>query len=202
MRDKKLALCLMLVLLLIFPGGCAKKTEEVKVHYYPKCHEPLAYVHSRASGSGKAIAGSAIQGGVISGIAAAIASAITGSLRPVGVLAGVGAGAAVGGLVGGLNQHSNLEKEDNQHLSQYLEEIDGDINNMDIVTAAATVSRQCYSRAFTALTQEMREGKIDGATATARFEEIQAGTKEADQLLGVTPQTAVMESEFNAARTR
>lgn len=202
MVASKTVLSSLLLILVLISAGCAKNTEQVKAHYYPKCHEPLAYLHERTAGTGKAVAGSIVQGGVISGIAAAIAGAITGHLRPIGVLAGVGAGAAVGGIVGGASQHANLEKADNQHLAKYMEEIDGDISDMDIVTAAATVSKQCYSRAFTKLTQEMREGTIDNQTATARFEEIAAGTREADKLLKLNPDLNQMEREFNAVRSR
>lgn len=194
---------LLLLSILLFTSACAKKTETetVQAHYYPACHEPLAYLHSRTAGTtGKAIASGAIQGGVISGIASAIIGAITGNLRPVGVLAGVAAGGAVGGLVGGVNQHQVSEREDNQHLSKYLEEVDGDISNMDIVQAAATVSKQCYAKEFTALTSEMRQGRIEGSAAQARYTEIAAGTKEADQLLGITPDLDSMLKDFDAAK--
>lgn len=199
--DKHKFLSAFLLALLLLPG-CAKNTETVKAYYYPSCHEPLAYLHSRTGGgaTGKAVAKGAIQGGVISGIAAAIVGAITGNLRPVGVLAGVAAGGAVGGLVGGVNQQQSIDKEDNQHLAKYLEEVDGDISNMDIVQAAATVSKQCYAREFKSLTEEMREGRIEGSAARARFTEIEAGTKEADQLLGVTPDSATMLKEFDSAK--
>lgn len=192
---------LFLLLILLFTTSCAKKTEDtVQAHYYPSCHEPLAYLHSRTGGTGKAVATGAVQGGVISGIATAIVGAITGNLRPVGVLAGVAAGGAVGGLVGGVNQHQNIERADNQHLAKYLEEVDGDISNMDIVQAAATVSKQCYAREFATLTREMREGKIEDSAALARYTEIVAGTKEADQLLGEKLDASVMQNQFDAAK--
>lgn len=200
MRIKMLVFCMSVLMLL--PAGCAKKTETVHVHYYPSCYEPLGYLHQRkGENTGKAVAAGAIQGGILSGIATAIAGAITGNLRPVGMLAGVAAGGVVGGVVGGVNQHNVSEKEDNQHLSKYLEEIDGDISNMDIVTAAATVSRQCYAKEFNILLKNMREGKLDKNAAVARYTEIETGTKEADQLLGVTPDLPAMQSEFNAAST-
>ena len=197
MTNKYLAI--LLFILLILPLGCAKKTEPVKAYYYPACHEPLAYLHSRGSGSGKAIAGSALQGGVISGIATAIVGAITGNLRPVGILAGVAAGGAVGGIAGGVSQYSAQAKQDNQQMAKYMEEIDGDISNMDIVSAAATASKQCYTRAFKSLTEEMRSGRITDASSDQRFTEISAGIKEADQLLGIKPDFAAMDSEYAAA---
>lgn len=190
---------LLLLALLILPLGCAKKTEPVKAYYYTNCHEPLAYLHSRGSGSGKAIASSALQGSVISGIATAIVGAITGNLRPVGILAGVAAGGAVGGIAGGVGQYSEQQKQDNQHMAKYMEEIDGDISNMDIVGAAATASKQCYMRAFNNLTEEMRAGRITPASSGARFTEISAGIKEADQLLGTQSDLAALNSEYAAA---
>ena len=198
MRAKLLAAALIGTLLM--PLGCAKKTELVKANYYPKCHEPLAYLHSRGSGTGKAIAGGALQGGVLSGIATAIAGAIMGNLRPTGILAGVAAGGAVGGIVGGVGQHSAQEKADNQRMAKYMEEIDGDISKLDIVGAAATASKQCYQRAFASLTQDMRSGAISPSAAGPRFTEITAGLQESDQLLGERTDLNALNSEFAAAR--
>lgn len=195
------ALLILTICLLAFPLGCSKKTPDgpVKAEYYPDCHEPLAYLRDRASGTGKRVAVGAAKGGVISGIATVIASAITGNLRGVGVLAGVAAGAAVGGVVSGVGSSDEIEKEDNRRMSKYLEEIDGNIDGLDLKTASATVSRQCYNRAFAALKTDLRERKISVAAARARFGEIVAGENEAAQLLKEQPQDRIMEGEFERA---
>ncbi len=180
------------------PLGCSKKTPDgpVRAEYYPDCHEPLAYLRDRHSGTGKRVAMGAAKGGLISGIATAIAASITGNFRAVGVLAGVAAGAAVGGIVAGT---SGEDKEENIRMNKYLEEIDGDINDMDFTQASATVSRQCYNKAFAALKTDVRAGKIGVNAARDRFREIVAGEDEAAQLLKNQPQNAEMEEEFEQA---
>ena len=201
MNAIKRSILILTICLLVCPLGCSKKTSDgpVKAEYYPDCHEPLAYLRDRSSGVGKRVAVGAAKGGVISGIATVIASAITGNLRGVGVLAGVAAGAAVGGVVSGVSSSDEIEKEDNKRMSKYLEEIDGDIDGMDLTTASATVSRQCYNRAFDALKTDLREKKISVAVARSRLNEILAGENEAAQLLKEQPQDRIMEDEFESA---
>lgn len=189
-----LALCLL-------AGGCAKKTdtEPVKAEYYPACHEPLAYLHQRSGGTGKAVAKGAIQGGVISGIAGAIIGAIAGGIRPAGILTSVGVGSALGGTVSGLSTKSVQTKEDSRHMAAYLEQIDGDIDGLDIVGAAATVSMQCYGKEFKLLLQGMQNRQITREASQKRFAEILAGREEAARLLNKPSDAASYEKEFNSA---
>lgn len=184
--------------------GCAKKTAPIKADYYPACYEPLAYLHDRVKGTGGAVATRAAQGGVISGLATLIVQAITGNLRAAGVAVGTAAGAAVGGLVGGASHYDEIQKRDTRHLSKYLDEIDGDvdISNMDLKEAAATVSRQCYKKAFRELIQQTRDGELSSQAARARFEEIAAGDKEASQILETPSSAEEMAGEFAAAERR
>ena len=181
--------------------GCSKNPAPIRADYYPACYEPLVYLHERASGTGAAVAKRAAQGAVISGLATAIAEAITGHLSAAGVAAGTAAGAVVGGLVGGGAQYEEISKRDTQRLSQYLEQIDGDVDitNMDVKEAAATVSRQCYKKAFRELVQKTRSGELAPEAARSRFEEIVAGDKEASQLLRVPSGAEDMAGEFAAA---
>lgn len=181
--------------------GCAKKAEPIRAEYYPACYEPLVYLHERAKGSGGAVAARAAQGGLISGLATAIAQAIAGKLTAVGVAAGTAAGVAVGGLVGGASQYDEIKKRDTQHLAKYLDQIDGDadISNMDLKEAAATVSRQCYRKAFRELIQRTQNGELAGQAARARLEEIIAGDKEASQILEKPSSAEEMAGEFAAA---
>ena len=203
MNATKKTLCLALICLLAMSLGCSKKPEApTRAHYYPDCHEPLAYVLDRHSGAGAGAVRGAVQGGVISGLATAIAAAITGRFSGVGVAAGVGAGAAVGGLMGGTSGYSASEAEDNRRLSKYLEEIDGDIEGMDLPKAAATVSRQCYRKAFDAMKAGVASGKITPLAASERMTEIAAGEKEAAQLLNTQSDAPEMESELDRILSR
>lgn len=200
---KKLTRLIVLALipLLAFPAACAKKTESpvIKADYYPNCYGPLAYLHERATGAASSVAKGAATGGVLSGIAAVIASAITGRVSGLGVAAGVAAGAAVGGISTGVASGEAMSKEDNKRLSQYLEEIDGDIEGMDLKTASATVARQCYRRAFKTLLADARSGKIGPVAAGPRLSEIIAGDDEASQLLNEKSDSASMEAEYDQA---
>lgn len=201
MKKTARAITIFMICILALPLGCAKKTPDgpVKAEYYPDCHEPLAYLRDRHAGTGKRVATGAAAGGVISGIATVIASAITGRVSGVGVLAGVAAGAAVGGIASGAGTADAIDKEDNRRMSKYLEEIDGNIEGLDLKTASATVSRQCYNRAFATLKTDVRDGKMSVAAARARFNEIVAGEDEAAQLLNEQPQGLIMEDEFESA---
>lgn len=189
------------MLLLIIAAGCAQKsTDKVVANYYPQCHEPLAYLNSRhGGGTGSAVARGAIQGGVISGIAAAIYGAIAGGLRPAGILGSVAAGAAVGGLVSGVNNSQNYSKEDEKHLAMYLDQVDGDITGMDLLTAAATVSMQCYNKEFRQLLANMKNRDISPIAAQNRFKEIVAGRDEAAKLLKINPDNETLRNEFSQA---
>lgn len=188
-------------LLLVFAAGCAQKqSDKVVANYYPQCHEPLAYLNNRHSGgTGGAVARGAIQGGVISGIAAAIYGAIAGGLRPAGILGSVAAGAAVGGLVSGVSNSQNYNREDEKHLAMYLDQVDGDITGMDLITAAATVSMQCYDREFKQLLVNMKNRDISPMSAQNRFTEIVAGRDEAAQLLKINPDNEALRNEFSHA---
>lgn len=190
---------LLVVMAIVYATGCAKKADPVRVQYYPGCHEPLAYLQQRGSGAGSAAAGGAIQGGVISGIASAIVGAITGGINGVGMAVGVGVGASLGGTMGAIGSASEQQREDNKHLAAYLEQIDGDIEGLDIVSAAATVSRQCYNREFVHLLAGMRDKSITGAAARGRFDEIMAGEEETAKLLGRSADTARLQAEFDEA---
>lgn len=189
------------LMLCLFAGGCAKKTDTgpVRAEYYPACHEPLAYLHQRSGGTGQAVAKGAIQSGVISGIAGAIIGAIAGGIRPAGILTGVGVGAALGGTVSGLSAKSAQTKEDNRHMAAYLEQIDGDIDGLDIVSAAATVSMQCYGKEFNLLLQGMQNRQITREASEKRFAEIMAGREEAARLLNKPADAASYEKQFNQA---
>lgn len=187
----------------ICASGCASNStpDTVKVHYYPACHEPLAYLHQRHGGTGKAAAKGALQAGVISGIASAIIGAIAGNISGTGVAVSVGVGSALGGTMGALNRSSVQQREDNQHLAAYLEQIDGNIEGLNIVTAAATVSRQCYNKEFKMLIDGMENGSITAEAAKSRFGEIAAGEEEAAKLLNQPANTAQLQTEFARAES-
>lgn len=190
-------ICMLMCLLLC---SCASKSTHVsrEVVYYPKCEEPLIYLGTK-EGATRAVAQGAATGAFITGVTTIIAGAISGRLDPLGVVGGTAAGAIVGGTVGGINNSAN-NKADTRQMSLYLEEIDGDISDIDTVEkAGGTLARQCYGNAFKTLLGEMKSGEISREAAAARFDEIQAGIKEADSYLNEESDIGSMKKEFAAA---
>lgn len=194
------AAILICALLLCACAKTATNTTTVKADWYPRCHEPLAYLQARSGsgGMGQAATAGAIQGGVISGIAGAIIGAIAGApFRAGTVLGSVGAGAAIGGIAGAASHAGGNTREDNRRMAEYLEQIDGNIEGMDIVKAAATVSSQCYNREFSSLLENLKS--MPRAEAQKRFEEILAGHTEAMQLLNEPANNFLLESQYQQA---
>lgn len=196
--EKVISRLLAIFFILSLLCGCAQKNaRENQVAYYPDCREPLDYIAHRG-GMGKAVGKGALQGGIIGLLSAAVYGAITGRGDPVHIAGSVGAGAAVGGAMGAMNHASS--KEDVSRLSEYLEQIDGDISGInDVTQAGATVSMQCYAKKFAQLLERMKQGQIADAGAKARFGEIIQGREEAAALLGQPPDTGKYEMEFNQA---
>lgn len=179
-------------------GGCAKKSEgpPVSSDYYPKCYEPLDYLRHRG-GLGRSIAGGAVQGGFISGLSAIIIGALFGRIDPGRVGVSLGAGAVLGGTAGGLSHASN-NKEDTRQMAAYLEEIDGDISDINNVEkAAATLASQCYGKEFKKLAASVKEGTITKSAAEERFSEIISGMTEADKYLPKNTSLEEMTREFS-----
>lgn len=121
-------------------------------------------------------------GSVLGLMGGVVVGALSGKAE--GIIVGAVAGAVAGGMIGSVYfEHSRIE-EDNKRLYAYLESIDGNISGMDVVTAAATSSLQCYDREFNMLVAAMREKKIDREAAAKRFAEISSGREEAINILG------------------
>lgn len=191
--------CWLLAAIVGLEAGCARQTAPVQAQYYPVCHEPLAYLQLRSNGMGSAVAAGAVQAGVLSGIASAIIGAVAGGINGTGVAVSVGVGSVLGGTVGAINRGSARQREDNKHLAAYLEQIDGDIEGLDIVSAAATASRQCYHREFQQLLVGIKNKTITPEAARSRFNEIETGERESTQLLRQPSDDARLRTEFDRA---
>lgn len=196
MRDFHKLVCLIFSCILML-SGCASKSAHVSrdIVYYPSCEEPLLYLADRG-GTTQAVAKGATTGALITGITTLIAGAISGRIDPIGVVGSVGAGAVVGGAIGGANNSVN-NKNDTRQMSLYLEEIDGDITDIDTVEkAGATLAKQCYGKAFTSMLKKMETREISQEAALARFDEILAGMREADTYLDESTDIESMKKEF------
>jgi len=162
-------------------GGCASKYGEqsTRVNYYPACYQPIQDLRDSDNTVAKNTAGGALVG--------AFAGAMLG-LITTGKWQGAAIGAATGGvagtMVGNMYGRKQQEKNDNIRLNSYLQDLDGDISNLDVAGAAARTSLQCYDRQFNALLAEIRGRRIAREAAEKRFAEISAGREEAIAILG------------------
>lgn len=178
---RPLAMCLMLALSVAALPGCASKYGEqhTSVSYYPACYQPIKDLRENEHTVGKSTAVGAGLG--------AVGGALIGLLT-TGKWQGAVMGAAVGGvggsMVGNAYGRKQQEKNDNIRLNSYLQDIDGDISNLDVASAAARSSLQCYDRQFKALIGEIKAKQIAREAAQSRYAEIQSGREEAIAILG------------------
>ena len=170
------SLFLTLVLAFATLPGCASKYGQQKtvVNYYPACYSPIQDLRSREHDVAKTTAGGAVVG--------ALGGALIGLLatgKAEGALAGGMAGGMAGAVAGNIYASKQKEADDNRRLVSYLQDMDGDISNMDIDAAAAKTSFNCYERAFQSLIAEIKERRISPEAARARYAEIRSGEEEA-----------------------
>ena len=196
---KKLSLFFLFFLIIT---GCSSKTnvQLPNTRYYPNCAEPLEYVSKNNVDEPSSVGRGMAAGGLLSGLASIIVGALSGNLRGSNVLIGVAAGTAVGGMVGGASGVSAAAKKNNKKMAEYLEQIDGDIEDITTVKqAAGTLSLQCYNKKYQTLLQDIRRHAITNNAAQAHFDEILAGTKAAAQLIDKPNNTEIMKKGFDEA---
>lgn len=178
------AISILLILFICIPvvPGCASKYGQQKtaVNYYPACYRPIQDLRSREDDVAKGTAGGAIVG--------ALGGAILGLLASGGKWQGAVVGGATGGvagtMVGNMYARKQQEADDNIRLASYLQDIDGDISNLDVVGAAARSSLQCYDQQFNVLISQIKAHQITREVAQQRFAEISSGREEAISILG------------------
>lgn len=171
-----------LVVLLLGTGGCASKygTRKTAVNYYPACYNPIADLRQNEHGTAAGTATGAVIG--------ALGGALIGLLATGGKWQGAVVGGATGGVAGtvagNIYAKKQQEADDNRRLASYLQDLDGDISNLDLAGAAARTSLQCYDRQFNLLVAAIRAKQIDRQSAAARYAEISSGREEAIAILG------------------
>lgn len=179
---RDLAMLIILMLATTLTTGCASQygAPRTQVYYYPACYQPLQDLRDREHNVTKTTVGTALFGavaGVITGLAA------TGGKWQGAVVGGM-AGAATGAVGGNIYAKNQQRREDNMRMASYMQQLDGDISALDLVSAAARTSLQCYDRQFNALVAAMEEGRVDPEAAHYRFGEIMSGREEAISLMG------------------
>lgn len=179
----KKTLVFFLAVALVMPvlTGCASKYGEQKtvVNYYPACYQPIQELREREHNVAKATAGGAVMGALGGALIGLLASG-----KWEGAVMGAAAGGVAGTVAGNIYASKQQEADDNRRLASYLQDIDGDISNLDVVGAAARNSLQCYDRQFATLIRDMKAGTISREAAQARYGEISSGREEAIAILG------------------
>lgn len=181
----KKAFTVIILAIFLCTSGCASSqygTQQTQVNYYPGCYQPIADLRSRENDVNRNTAGGALLG--------AFTGAMIGLLASGGKWQGAVIGGATGGvagtMVGNMYGRKQQEKNDNIRLASYLQDMDGDISNMNVTTAAARTSLRCYDNAFNALIAQMKARQISREAAAQRFAEISSGREEAINILGNT----------------
>ena len=170
-------LCLVLTLL----PGCSSKygQSRTSVQYYPACYRPIQQLRNTEYTVEKTTAGGAFigaMGGALLGLL------VTGKAE--GALVGGVAGAATGAVASNIYAKKKQIADDNRRLASYLEDIDGDIRHLNVVSASAQATLDCYDHKFQELLQLIRTRRISRAEAEERFDEIASGRDEAIAILG------------------
>lgn len=193
-----LSIILSLALVFAVLPGCASKYGEQKttVNYYPSCYRPIHDLRENEHAVAKGTASGAIIG--------ALGGALLGLLSSGGKWEGAVTGAAIGGVTGGVsgNIYAQRQKEldDNRRLAGYLEDLDGDISNVDLSAAAARTSFKCYEQAFNRLKDDIKAKRVTREVAMKRFAEIRSGQEEAAAILGdLVVKTQDLELKYDQA---
>ncbi|MBQ7607758.1 MAG: hypothetical protein IJU76_07275 [Desulfovibrionaceae bacterium] len=170
-----------LSLVLFCVAGCASKYGEAHTHvqYYPACYRPLYDLRRSETVVQNETAGGAIFG--------ALGGALLGFLstgKVEGAIVGGVAGAATGAVIGNMAAKKQKIRDENRRLASYLEDLEGDIHQLDIVSASAKTTLDCYENEFQILLNDIKTRRITRREAEERFAEIASGRDEAIALLG------------------
>lgn len=194
---KSLCLLVSAVLAVSLSSGCASKygTRKTEVNYYPACYDPIQKLRAEE----KNVTDSTVGGSA----AGALGGALLGILvtgKAEGALIGAVAGAAGGAVVGNQLAKNRQIASQNQRMAAYLNDLDGSIANLNIVSASARTSLQCYDRQFKLLVTAIRRKRVTHDEARRMFAEIRSGTEEASALLGELESEALdMERQYREA---
>lgn len=172
-----------LILALAAPAmtGCASKygDQRTAVNYYPACYAPIRDLRDRENEVGKTTAGGAVIGALGGALVGLLA---TGKLE--GAAVGAAAGGATGAVAGNIYAKNRQQADDNARLYSYLQNLDGDIGKLDVESAAARTSIQCYNQQFNRLVAAIKARQIGRQEAASRYLEIHDGYEEAQNILG------------------
>lgn len=189
---------LLIMVICALMSGCAGNqygTQQTAVNYYPACYDPIKKLReSEDSTTQGTVAGAALgaAGGAILGFLA------TGKAQ--GAVLGGLSGGVIGGVIGNQIAKNRKIADDNRRMAAYMQDLDGSISRLDIASASARMSLQCYDQQFKLLITAIQHRRVSYVDAQKMFNEIQAGTREASALLGTWENDGSdMEQQYRAA---
>ncbi len=197
---RRLLSCLLTAALLVSVSGCASKygTQQTVVNYYPACYDPIKKLRDSEQAVNRQTAGGAAVG--------ALGGALLGLLvtgKAEGAVVGAVAGGATGAVAGNMIAKKQQIADDNRRMASYLQDLEGDISGLDIVSTSARTSLQCYNKQFRMLVKDIKSKRVTRQQAERMFAEIQSGTQEAVNLLGTAETNGRdMERQYREALTQ
>jgi plasmid maintenance system killer protein/uncharacterized protein YceK len=187
MTMRSLVAVLVLCLASLGLSGCASKygQQTTKVELYPDCYEPIKQLRSSENSvAGKTIGG-AVGGGLLSFATCALIN--RGGSNCAGAAV---AGAIAGGTAGYFYAVQQKSADENARMAHYLQDLDGDISNLNIATASARMSIQCYEKKFNVSLAQYKKKEISREQLDASYKEIKSGVDESSRILGQIIDTA------------
>ena len=178
----------MLVICLACIGlsGCASKYGEQTaiVKSFPDCYEPIQTLRNEENRVAKTTVGGAVAGGILG----AVIGGLTGGTR--GAIAGAVAGGVAGGVGGYAYAVNKQSSDENARMARYMQDLNGDISGLNIATASARMSIQCYQQKFDMRLAQYKEKTITREELQTSYVEIKSGVDEAQRILGKVILTA------------
>ena len=121
---------------------CASQygSQRTIVRYYPSCYRPIYDLRRSEHNVARVTAGTALVGALL-GAALGVAGSDR-RHRGQGALAGAALGGVAGGMAGNIYAQKQQIADENRRMASYLETLEGDISNLDIVSGSARASLQ------------------------------------------------------------
>lgn len=162
--------------------GCASKygSAQTNVQYYPACYQPIEDLRAGE----RSETGGTVAGGLIGALGGALVGLMASNGKWQGAAIGAAMGGAAGTMAGNAYARNQQQADNNRRMAAYLQNLEGDISNLDIAQAAAKTSLQCYDRQFAQLLAAIKNRQISREAAAARYAEISNGRGEAIYILG------------------
>ena len=188
MFQRSLVAILMLCLASVGLSGCASTygKQTTKVELYPDCYEPIKTLRKEENRPvNSAVTGAAAAGFFTLATCAIINRDVSASC--VGQAAVSAAAGATAGYFLGVQQKS---RDENSRMAYYLQDIEGDISGLNIATASARMSIQCYQKKFDASLAQYKKKSISREQLEASYKEIKSGLDESQRILGKVIESA------------